>query len=202
MADSKPGKDKDAAAAAAAAAAADKAKGKDGAAGADKAKGKDAAAGAEKSKGARKKLIVAGAVAALVLAGGGGGGAWWMLGDAPDAAASKKVAPKRTPVFVELDTFTVNLRKDSPDDGDRFMQVKLVAEVKDGPTGEIVKTMMPAVRSQIILLLGSKRAEDIASREGKEQLAGEIVLAANKPLERTPADKGVERVNFTHIIVH
>jgi flagellar FliL protein len=161
---------------------------------------KDAAAAPAKPKLGKKKLIII-AAAATVLTGGTGAGAWLMLDKGPDATAEKKPEQKKTPVFVELDTFTVNLRKDSPDDGERFMQVKLVAEVKDAPTGEIVKNMMPAVRSEIILLLGSKRAEDIASREGKEQLAGEIVLAANKPLDRTPAEKGVEGVNFTHIIV-
>ena len=187
MADSKPVKDKVAPAATSTAAA---------------AKGKDAPAAApEKPKPARKKLIIIASAATLVLAGGGGT-AWWLVGGEPEAGAPAKIEPKKMPVFVELETFTVNLRKDSPDDNERFMQVKLVAEVKDAPTGEIVKTMMPAVRSQIILLLGSKRPEDVASREGKEQLAGEIVLAANKPLERTPADKGVESVNFTHIIVH
>lgn len=158
------------------------------------------AAPAEKPKGGKRKLIII-AVAAVVLLAGGGAGAWVMLGKKSETSAEKKPEPKKTPVFVELDTFTVNLRKEAADEVERFMQVKLVAEVKDAPTGEVVKTMMPAVRSEIILLLGSKRAEDVASREGKEKLAGEIVLAANKPLERTPAEKGVEGVNFTHIIV-
>ena len=166
----------------------------------DKKDVKEAAPAASRLKLSKKQLLIA-AVAATVLLAGGGIAAWLLSGSEPDLTAAKKLDPKKTPVFVELDTFTVNLRKDSPDDGERFMQVKLVAEVKDGPTGEIVKTMMPAVRSEIILLLGSKRAEDIASREGKETLAGEIVLAANKPLVRTPAEKGVESVNFTHIIV-
>jgi flagellar FliL protein len=159
---------------------------------------KDAAAEAPK-KGKGKLIVIVAAV--LLLAGGGGAAAWLMLGKKPDESAAKKVEPKKTPVFVELDTFTVNLKKDAADEAERFMQVKLVAEVKDTPTGELVKTMMPAVRSEIILLLGSKRADEVASREGKEKLAGEIVLAANKPLERTPAEKGVEGVNFTHIIV-
>ena len=166
----------------------------------DKKDVKEAAPAASRLKLSKKQLLIA-AVAATVLLAGGGIAAWLLSGSEPDLTAAKKLDPKKTPVFVELDTFTVNLRKDSPDDGERFMQVKLVAEVKDAPTGEIVKNMMPAVRSEIILLLGSKRAEDIASREGKEKLAGEIVLAANKPLDRTPAEKGVEGVNFTHIIV-
>lgn len=160
---------------------------------------KDAPPAEKPKKGKGKLIIIAGA--AVVLLAGGGVGAWLMLGKKSDAVAEKKAEPKKTPVFVELDMFTVNLKKDAADEAERFMQVKLVAEVKDAPTGEVIKTMMPAVRSEIILLLGSKRADDVASREGKEQLAGEIVLAANKPLERTPAEKGVEGVNFTHIIV-
>ena len=158
---------------------------------------KDGAAPKPKGKG-KLIAIVAGVV---LLAAGGGVGAWLMLGKKPAEGAEAKAQPKKVPVFVELDTFTVNLKKGEADEAERYMQLKLVAEVRDVPTGELVKTMMPAVRSEIILLLGSKRAEDISTREGKEKLAGEIVLAANKPLDRTPADKGVEGVNFTHIIV-
>lgn len=155
---------------------------------------------AEKPKGGKRKLVIIAAIVAVVLVGVGVG-AWLMLGEKTEAVAEPKPEPKKAPVFVELDMFTVNLHKDAGDDVERFMQVKLVAEVKDAPTGEVIKKMMPAVRSEILLLLGSKRAEDLASREGKEKLAGEIVLAANKSLERTPAEKGVEGVNFTHIIV-
>ncbi|MCU0951685.1 MAG: flagellar basal body-associated FliL family protein [Burkholderiaceae bacterium] len=108
------------------------------------------------------------------------------------------VAPKKMPVFVELDMFTVNL-KDKEDE--RFMQAKLVAEVKDAAAGEMIKTLMPSVRNEILLLLGSKQAGEIATREGKEKLAAEIVEASNKVLDGTPAAKSVTGVNFTHFIV-
>jgi flagellar FliL protein len=115
-----------------------------------------------------------------------------------DAHAEKKDGLRKTPVFVDLEMFTVNLR-DS--DNERFLQVKLVAEMKDAASGELLKTMMPAVRNEILLLLSSKQAADVASREGKEKLAKEIVVAANKPLESTAGAKAVEGVNFTHLIV-
>jgi flagellar basal body-associated protein FliL len=60
---------------------------------------------------------------------------------------------------------------------------------------------MPAVRNEILLLLGSKQAGQLANREGKEALAKEIVAAANKPLEGTPHAGTVEGVNFTHLII-
>jgi flagellar FliL protein len=154
---------------------------------------------AKEPKKGRSKLLLIVAVGAALAAVGGGAAAYLLIGK-KDAAhvAEQKAQPKKTPVFVDLESFTVNLRDD---DQDRFMQVKLVAEVKDAAAGEALKTMMPAVRSEVLLLLGSKKAADLATREGKEKLAREIVAAANKVLERTPAEKGVEAVNFTHLIV-
>ena len=162
-------------------------------------KKEDAAAEAPK-KGGKGKLIIIGAVAAVLLLGGGGAAAWMLMGKKDEAQADgeKKAAPKKMPVFVELDMFTVNL-KDKEDE--RFMQAKLVAEVKDTAASEMMKTLMPSVRNEILLLLGSKQAADVATREGKEKLATEIVEAANKVLEGTPAAKSVTGVNFTHIIV-
>ena len=153
-----------------------------------------AQATAPKGKG---KLIVI-AVAAVLLLGGGGAGAYVMLAGKKDAAHDGKGVARKTPVFVDLETFTVNLRDA---ESERFLQVKLVAEVKDPASGEMLKTMMPAVRNEILLLLSSKQAGEVASREGKEKLAKEIVLAANKPLEGTPNARSVEGVNFTHLIV-
>jgi flagellar FliL protein len=148
------------------------------------------------NKGKVRKLAIAGIAAVLCI--GGGAGAYLALGKRDAETDEAKAAPKRMPVFVDLDTFTVNL---PGDDADRFMQVKLVAEVRDNASGEMVKTLMPSVRNEILLLLGSKSAGEVATREGKEKLAAEIVLAANKPLAGTPAANGVEGVNFTHLIV-
>jgi|GEM_PF-674017 len=150
--------------------------------------------------GGKKKPLVMIAAGAVLLAGGGGTAAYFLLGNkAVDAEhAEAKHDPKKIPIFVDLETFTVNLRE--PDD-ERFMQIKLVAELKDAPSGEVLKSMMPAVRNEILLTLGSKQAQDLASREGKETLAREIVAAANKSLAGTPAEKSVESVNFTHLII-
>jgi flagellar FliL protein len=148
--------------------------------------------------GGKGKLIAIVAVVGVLLLGGGGAGAWLLLGKKGSEQAEAKVAPKKMPVFVDLDMFTVNL-KDKDDE--RFMQVKLVAEVRDAPAGEMLKTLMPSVRNEILLLLGSKQAGEVATREGKEKLAQEIVASANKVLEGTPAAKSVEGVNFTHLIV-
>lgn len=154
------------------------------------------AADTPKKKGGKLVLIIG--LAAVLLLGGGGAAAFLLMGKKQEPAGEAATVARKTPIFVDLETFTVNL---SGDESDRFMQVKLVAEVKDAAAGETLKSLMPAVRNEILLLLGSKRAADVASREGKEKLAGEIVVAVNKPLEGTPAAKSVEGVNFTHLIV-
>lgn len=156
-------------------------------------------AGRSDGGGGKGKLVVIG-VALGVLLLGGGAAAWLLLGDKPAAQAAEaaQAQAKKMPVFVDLDSFTVNLRDQ---DIERFMQVKLVASVKDNAAGEQVKALMPAVRNEILLLLGSKQAADVATREGKEKLAQEIVVASNKALEGTSAAGAVEGVNFTHIIV-
>jgi flagellar FliL protein len=160
---------------------------------------KDADSEAEQSvprRSKRKLLMLAGA--AMLLAASGGATAWLLLHRKAGDEQAQAAPPRKTPVFVDLDVFTVNLPSD---EAERFMQVKLVAEVRDSASGDMLKTMMPAVRNEILLLLGSKKAEDVATREGKEKLAQEIVLAANRPLENTPAANGIEHVNFTHLIV-
>jgi flagellar protein FliL len=162
-------------------------------------KDKDATTEAPK-KGGKKKLLIIGIVAGVALLGGGGGLAYVLLGKKGDETAdAKKVEARKMPVFVDLDTFTVNLKDN--DGGERFLQAKLVAEVKDAAGGELVKTLMPAVRNEILLLLGSKEVGQLDTREGKESLAKEIVAAANKPLVGTPHAGTVEGVNFTHLII-
>ncbi len=158
---------------------------------------KEATPDAAPKKGGKKMLII-GIVAAVALLGGGGAAAYVFMGKKGGDAEAKKHEARKMPVFVDLDTFTVNLKDN---DGERFLQAKLVAEVKDPAGGEMVKTLMPAVRNEILLLLGSKQAGQLATREGKEALAKEIVAAANKPLEGTPHSGTVEGVNFTHLII-
>jgi hypothetical protein len=48
---------------------------------------------------------------------------------------------------------------------------------------------MPAVRNEILLLISSKRAADLVTREGKETLAAEIAIAAARPLGWTPPEE-------------
>lgn len=140
-----------------------------------------------------KKGLIIGLVAVLVLAGGGGGAAWWFLGrgEHDEAAATAKAEEKRKAlrVFVTLENFVVNL---ADRDSERYAQIGIVLEVDGKETEAKVTAKMPAVRNELLLLISSKLANQLTTREGKEQLAAEIAVAAGRSLGWTPPSEDEE----------
>lgn len=134
---------------------------------------------------AKKTMMLIGL--AVVLLAGGGGAAWWFLGrGAPDEAAAaeaaeaKRIAARQ---FVTLDPFVVNL---ADRQSERYAQIGVVLEVEGKDANQKLSSKMPAVRNEILLLISSKLAADLVTREGKEALAAEIAIAAARPLGWTP----------------
>jgi len=156
--------------------------------------------------GGKKKLIIIIAVAVLVL-GGGGVAAMMMLkkkpADAEEGAdegggkhgssAVAKRDPSHPPVFVPLDPFTVNL---ADREAERYAQVGITLEIDDPKTGDQIKAYMPAIRSNVLMVLSHKTAGELLTREGKEKLAKEIMRESVRPMgielddedEEEPAD--------------
>ena len=143
-----------------------------------------------KKPGGKKKLVVMIAAAAIVLGGAGVGALLYMKkqkaaaeaaaaatddGDAPADAAAPKAEKKHEhnahPVFVPMDPFVVNL---ADHEADRYAQIGIVLEVPDEHVGEEIKTFLPAIRNNILLLLAHKSSADLAGGEGKEKLARQI----------------------------
>jgi len=134
--------------------------------------------------GGKKKLVLMVAVAAIVLGGGGVGAMVYMKkqkaaaeeaaaaaddGDA-DAAPAKKETKKakgEKPVFVPMDPFVVNL---ADHDADRYAQIGITLEVPDEHVGEEIKTYLPAIRNNILLLLAHKSSADLARQIRREAL--------------------------------
>jgi len=144
-----------------------------------------------------KKLIIL-VAAALALCASGAGAFLYLNKKPENADPQKKEAPRRLPNFVDLDQFTVNLAEK---DQDRYMQIKFSLEVGSSEAENTIKEMMPALRSEILLVLGSRQAADLASRDGKEALANDLVAAANRALEHTAADRSVRAVRITQLII-
>lgn len=153
-----------------------------------KATPEPAAEGAS-AKGGKKKMIII-AIAAVVLLGGGGGGAWWFMGrgehDAAAEAAKAEEKRKAARAFVTLEPFVVNL---SDTESDRYAQVGVVLEVEGKEANAKVTERMPAVRNEILLLISSKKAAELTTRDGKQTLAEEIAVAAGRQLGWVPEDE-------------
>lgn len=148
-------------------------------------------------KGPPRKLIIL-VTLGLLLAAGGAGAFFYVKRKPAAPEGAKKEQPRKLPNFVDLDQFTVNLAEK---DQDRYMQIKFSLEVASLEAESTIKDMMPALRSEILLVLGARQSSDLASREGKEALAKDIVDAANKSLDHTAAERSVTAVRITQMII-
>lgn len=155
-----------------------------------KSEGTEDAAPAAKKKGKLPLLI-----GLVVLLAAAGGGAWFFLFKDKGAEAqqpAKAQAPK-PPVFVPLDTFTVNL---SADEGGQYLQVGATLRVLDQAAADAVKQYMPEIRHRTLGLLASKKPSEIAGGEGRERLAEELrqhinnilLAAAGRPVKPIALD--------------
>jgi len=134
---------------------------------------------------------------ALVVLALGGGAAWYFT-QGGDKSEKKEVKKAVKPEFVVIDKFTVNL---APEDGDQYLQVQFTLQVASLEQVEVIKTNMARVRSRVLLLLSAKKASELNTVQGKDQLAKEIIASINQPF----ADKGppqeVTDVLFTDFII-
>jgi flagellar FliL protein len=149
-----------------------------------------AVAGADAAKGGGKKKLIIILIAVLVLVLGGGGAALLLLKKkaaaededgatsetAPAHAAAKPGTP---PVFVPLDPFTVNL---ADKEVDRFAQIGITLEVQDAHTADTIKAYLPAIRSNVLMVLAHKTSGELLTLEGKQKLAREIMRESVRPM--------------------
>lgn len=155
--------------------------------------------------GSKKKLVVI-AVAAVLLLGGGGGAAWYFMqgGDAaagqesPKASKKKKKESGAKPEYVPVEPFTVNLQ---PENGEQYLQVQFTLQVAGTEQGTLVKDNMAIVRNRVLLLLSGKKASEISTVEGKQQLAAEIQAIVQEPFEKDGDEQEVTDVLFTSFII-
>lgn len=180
---------------------------------------KPAEEGVEAPPKKSKKLLIIIVAAVLILAIAGAG-AFFLLkgGDHPEddeeEVATETTKPKKKkgeaalpPVFVNLDTFTVNL---IPETGDQYLQVILALELEDADADAELKAQMPKVRNNIMLLLSSKKASELLPKEGKENLAEALKEEVNDILSppkknkkgvKISNDGPVKSVLFTSFII-
>lgn len=146
----------------------------------------------------KKKLIII--IAAVALLAGGGGAAWFMMNKKADHKKEevKHEEPAHAPVFLTLETFTVNLQAD-PDE--KFLQLDISLQMATPEAAEALKLQMPALRSRLLMLLTSKSAAEISTGEGKQQLTEEIIAEVKKPFAPNAKPQEVLGVFFTSFVI-
>ncbi len=170
-----------------------------------KMKAAPAADAAAPAGGSKKKLMII-AIAGVLLLGGGAGAGWFFLHGSGDAEAheeapKKKKKEKKAAVkseYVPIEQFVVNLQ---PENGDQYLQIQFTLQV-DGPEQALlVKDNMAKVRSRVLLLLSGKKASEISTIEGKQQLAAEIKAVVQAPFDEGGDEQEVSDVLFTSFII-
>jgi flagellar FliL protein len=166
-----------------------------------------AEAAAAPAAGGKNKLFMMIGAAVLVLGLGGGAGWYFMHGSSAESSApdkkdhgggSKKKKEEHPPEYLAVEPFTVNLQ---PENGDQYLQVAFTLQVDGAEQAEAIKKNMAKVRSRVLLLLSGKKASEINTVEGKQQLAGEILAAVKMPFAEHGEEQEVSDVLFTSFII-
>ena len=134
---------------------------------------------------------------AVIVLGLGGGAAWFFTHGKSEGTEHKEVKAE-PPEYVNVEAFTVNLQ---PENGDQYLQVTFTLQVANPGQAELIKANMPTVRSRVLLLLSGKKASEISSVQGKQQLASEIVAALKQPFTKKAPPQEISEVLFTSFII-
>lgn len=111
----------------------------------------------------------------------------------------KKKDPEKPVIYHALEPpFVVNFQDQTQV---RFLQISIEVSSRDIAVVEAVKTHMPVIRSNLILLLSSQNFSDISSREGKENLRASALDEINAILKERTGQAGVEDVYFTSFVM-
>lgn len=150
------------------------------------------------AKGGSTKLLLI-ILIVLVLVGMGGAAAWFFLGGGNHAASASAPPKPKEPVFVAMETLTVNLQ---PEEGnDRYLQIGITFKSFDKHAEEEIKTYTPELRSKILMLLASKTPAELYSAEGKAKLSKEIVELCEHVFKAVGKESPVADVLFTNFVI-
>lgn len=129
-----------------------------------------------------KKLIVIGAVVALLVIVAAALGLFLVNKQrhaADEDDGGSRPASVQVPTFFPMENMVVNLADSG---GDRFAQIGITLELQDEKTVNAVKQYMPSIRNSVLMLVSQRTADELLRREGKEQLAADILTEVAKPL--------------------
>jgi flagellar FliL protein len=161
--------------------------------------GEDPGAGGKKKKKMMLLLILGGlgvssiAGTALFMTG--------VLGHKQNAADPTKETAKvkKVPVYMAFDKpITVNFETES---GLRFLQVELEVMTYDPLVPEQIKTHMPVIRNELIMIFSSQDYGDLISAEGKEKIRAIVLKKLQEIMDARVGKSRIEEVYFTNFVI-
>lgn len=147
-------------------------------------------------------IILIGAFLLIVVAMGGGFFMMWNKMSSMNAQNSEvvesgteaeKVVETMGPTK-KLDTFIVNLADKG---GERYLRVSMNLELEKEETVEVVGKILPKIRDAILMILPTKKYEDIGTVEGKSALRNEMLTKINELMK--PGK--IKNIYFTEFVV-
>lgn len=119
-----------------------------------------------------------------------------VLAEAVDSVESNKGA---TPIYIPLHpAFVVNFENQEQVS---FLQVDIQVMTYDSAVEPALKTHMPAVRNELLLLLGGKQYHEINTREGKRALSQEAIQVIQDVLKSVNEPHSIEALYFTSFVM-
>lgn len=117
------------------------------------------------------------------------------LAATPEAEEEVAAAPEfKIGPIQPLDTFIVNLADEG---GARYLRTTMKLELADDQSVDFLQKRLPLIRDSILMILPTKRYEDISSVEGKKTLRDELIAKLNVIM----VPGSVSNIYFTEFVV-
>lgn len=122
-----------------------------------------------------------------------------VLEDAAEGGDAGRKKSKGTPVYIPLHpAFVVNFENQEQVS---FLQVDIQIMTYDSSVEAALKTHMPAVRNELLLLLGGKQYHEINTREGKRALSQEAIQVIQDVLKSVGEPNSIQALYFTSFVM-
>ncbi|ALM54238.1 flagellar basal body-associated protein FliL [Halomonas huangheensis] len=126
-------------------------------------------------------------------------GALAHAGEAQQDTAHTRAEPPVDPIYLKLEPFTVNLAEDNG--GPRMLYMGITLQLGDQLSQQAIDRIRPQVRNRVVLMLSGRKAEDLVTPEGKQQLATDLTTGLSELLAENHSDVNISHVLFTEFIV-
>ncbi|ALQ50367.1 flagellar basal body-associated protein FliL [Nitrosomonas ureae] len=150
-------------------------------------------------KKSKKGLVIIILIAIIAICAGAGGTWYFMQMSGDGEGETEKAKPKAKPTtFIDLDIFTVNLQ---PEENNQYLQVGLTVKTRESEVVQEIAKQMPLIRNRILMLLSSKKAADISSIAGKQQLSQQVSDEIRQSIDSEDLQEDVREVLFTSFVI-